>query len=56
MAYKITEECVKCGLCVEECPAEAINEEKDIYVIDQDICTECGTCVSVCPDGAIIEE
>ena len=56
MAYKISEECVKFGLCMEECPAEAISEGDDIYIIDQDVCTECGTCVSVCPNEAIIEE
>ncbi len=56
MAYKITEACNSCGLCKDECPAEAISEGEEIYVIDQDICTECGTCVSVCPNEAIIEE
>jgi len=23
MAYKITDECIKCGICVDECPVEA---------------------------------
>ena len=26
MAYKITDACVKCGSCAEQCPAEAIEE------------------------------
>lgn len=55
MAYRITDECIKCGICVDECPAEAISEGED-YVIDQDICTECGSCVSAYPNEAIIEE
>lgn len=56
MAYRITDECVGCGLCMEECPAEAISEGDGIYIIDQNICTECGTCISVCPNEAIVEE
>ncbi len=54
--YEITDECVSCGTCAEECPSEAISEGEDIYVIDQDKCTECGTCVEVCPTGAIVEK
>ena len=56
MAYRITDECVACGTCAEECPADAISEEGDIYVIDQDECTECGNCMEVCPTEAIVEE
>ena len=54
--YEITDECVSCGTCAEECPSEAISEGEDIYVIDQYKCTECGTCVEVCPTGAIVEK
>jgi ferredoxin len=56
VAYKITDECVSCGTCAEECPAEAIQEGDDRYVIDQDKCNECGTCSEVCPTEAIVEE
>lgn len=55
MAYKITEECVSCGLCEPECPAEAISEGDDKYVIDPKKCTDCGACVEVCPSDAIVE-
>ncbi len=54
MAFKITEECLACGACLDECPSNAI-EEGDIYVIN-DQCAECGLCVDACPTGAIIEE
>ena len=54
--YEITDECVSCGTCAEECPSEAISEGEDMYVIDQDKCTECGTCVEVCPTGAVVEK
>ena len=56
MAYKITDACVACGACAEECPAEAISEGDGIYVIDPDVCVGCGTCADVCPNDAPVEE
>lgn len=53
--YKITDECVACGTCLDECPNEAI-KEGDIYEIDTEVCTECGTCIDSCPNDAIVEE
>ena len=48
MAYKISNSCVACGTCIDECPVEAISAG-DIYVIDPDKCIDCGTCAGVCP-------
>ena len=56
MSYKITNECIKCGVCADECPVEAISEGEKTYIIDKDKCIECGTCASACPNEAIIEE
>ena len=56
MSYRITDECVACGACLEECPSDAIEEGDEIYTIDQEKCTECGSCQEVCPNDAIIEE
>ena len=56
MAYKITDACVKCGSCDENCPVEAIAEGDEKYVIDADVCVNCGTCVDNCPVEAIVEE
>jgi ferredoxin len=53
MAYKITDECISCGTCVEECPVNAISEGDDKYVIDANLCTDCGACAEVCPTEAI---
>lgn len=53
MAHKITEDCVACGVCAEECPSEAISSG-DIYVINPDACTDCGACVEVCSSNAIV--
>jgi NAD-dependent dihydropyrimidine dehydrogenase PreA subunit len=55
VAYVITEECVACGTCAEECPAEAIDEGEP-YVINEEKCTECGSCFEVCPVEAIVEK
>ena len=52
MAHKISEDCVACGSCIDECPLEAIIAG-DTYSIDPDICADCGTCVDACPTGAI---
>ena len=52
MAYVISEDCIACGTCIDECPVNAI-AEGDIYVIDPDTCTDCGTCADVCPTEAI---
>lgn len=62
MALLINEECISCGICVSECPNEAISEGEDIYVIDPDKCTECvgffdePQCVNVCPVDAIVPD
>ena len=48
MAYKISDECIACGTCIDECPVDAISEG-DIYVIDPELCTDCGSCAEVCP-------
>ncbi|SJZ64891.1 DUF362 domain-containing protein [Selenihalanaerobacter shriftii] len=55
MAYNITDECVVCGVCAEECPLEAISEGDDLYVIDDELCSDCGVCADECPVEAIEE-
>ena len=55
MAYKITDACVKCGSCADNCPVEAISEGEDKYVIDADTCVSCGACCDNCPVEAIEE-
>lgn len=56
MAYKITDECIMCGACVDECPVEAIAEGDGKYEIDADKCIDCGSCNGVCPVGAPVAE
>lgn len=52
MAYVISDDCIACGTCIDECPVEAISEG-DKYSINPDLCTECGTCADACPSEAI---
>ena len=56
MAYKITDDCVSCGACVEACPVEAIAEGDGKYEIDADKCLGCGACADACPVGAPQED
>jgi Na+-translocating ferredoxin:NAD+ oxidoreductase RNF subunit RnfB len=41
--------CIKCGICVKNCPEVCIVMERGIPVVDYAKCTSCGTCVSKCP-------
>ncbi len=52
MAYFITDDCISCGVCVAECPVEAITEGASKYVIDESLCIDCGACAAVCPVDA----
>ena len=52
MAYKITDACVKCGSCADNCPVEAISEGDGKFEIDEEACIECGACAGTCPVGA----
>ena len=52
MAYKITDACVCCGACADQCPVECISEADGKYVINADECLDCGACAGACPVDA----
>lgn len=68
---KITEECINCSACVDECESNAIynaGEEHAVngesrsalsdehtYIVSE-LCNTCKSCVEVCAVDAIIEE
>jgi len=46
--------CVGCGVCVDDCPVEAITLNNDRKVIINDNkCIRCGKCHDVCPQDAV---
>ncbi len=47
--------CIGCGICVKNCPNQAIRVEDFHAVIDYDKCTGCGICREKCPKKAIVE-
>jgi NADH-quinone oxidoreductase subunit F len=56
ISYVIDEEkCPGCGLCVKECPVEAITSmgKKKPVVLDQEKCIRCGVCHDVCKLDAV---
>lgn len=67
MAVKITDTCISCGACIDECPVEAIVDDDDnptgeeMYYVYADKCVECvghndePACASACPtEGCIV--
>jgi ferredoxin len=60
MSLIITDKCIACDACREECPNIAIEEGDPLYIIESDRCTECvghfdePQCIEVCPVDCII--
>jgi ferredoxin len=48
----ITEKCIECGVCLENCTFKAIKEGAP-YKILPERCDDCGTCMVNCPVNAI---
>ncbi|MBN2640824.1 MAG: 4Fe-4S binding protein [Victivallales bacterium] len=44
------EKCIKCKLCIKNCPVDAVSAD---FIIDNSKCTRCNTCIEVCPKDTI---
>ena len=50
--YRISDNCIHCGLCVQTCPKQTITNTGEAIVINPSNCMACGACLGVCPVGA----
>ncbi len=41
--------CIKCEICVKNCPEKCITMKNGIPIVDYSKCTSCGVCVGKCP-------
>ena len=62
MASMITEYCITCGACEDECPTGAISLGDEIFTVDPARCTQCigfhdsRKCAEVCPVDCCIPD
>jgi ferredoxin len=53
--YFITDECIGCTKCSQDCPVDAIPFAPHVkHVIDKEKCIKCDACRIVCPVKAVI--
>ncbi|MBZ9571338.1 4Fe-4S binding protein [Methanobrevibacter sp. TMH8] len=45
--------CQACGVCVNQCPVDALTLKNDEIYVNQDLCISCRECEALCPVNAI---
>lgn len=51
--YRVTEDCIGCGICTRVCPAGCIHLEGQRAVHTMENCQTCMACIHHCPENAI---
>lgn len=51
--YRVTEDCIGCGICTKVCPAGCIHLEEQKAVHTMENCQVCMACIHNCPQNAI---
>ncbi len=51
--FVISEQCIACGICKNNCAHDAIEVSSESASIDHDKCAGCGRCIGRCPTDAI---
>jgi Pyruvate/2-oxoacid:ferredoxin oxidoreductase delta subunit len=52
--YDVTDDCIGCTLCAQNCPVDAIAfTPLQRAEIDQTLCTKCDICRQICPAKAV---
>ena len=57
ISYSVTDDCIGCTLCAQNCPVDAIEfNPYEKHEIEDESCIRCGTCMNVCPSDAVRKE